>query len=179
MNPVMILFFVSITLLSAGCISPVDQDGYLKHKDITVSLSDLDWIEIAYFPDTETSDIQDPCRLSFFGTGQVEFRIGRSPQIWSDFATNFDHPDWNDITVDRMHLSKSEMTDVFQTFIDNGLIPSDMARFTKSAELTTPYIKVLGSIGFEKFKRVTDNKYLVELTEDALSNFESIYKQRN
>ena len=68
-------------LLLGGCASPVQQDGRLRHRQFEVNISALDWLEIGYFPRPDDPRIPSPCRLSFFGTGEIQFKTGRSPQV--------------------------------------------------------------------------------------------------
>ena len=171
------LVLLSLTLLLvSGCASPVQEDGRLRHKQFTVELSSLDWIEIAYFPSRTNSLIKNPCRLSLFGSGEVEFQTGRSPQLWSAFSDKVDDPYWNDLFKDRMHLSPDEMQSVYQAFVDEGIVPK--GSFTlKEENVKPPYIKVSAQIGREKVRMATDNPRLIQLVEDAMQNFVPILEQ--
>lgn len=169
-------FIASIAFATTGCFSPVDDTGRLRHRSMDVELSGLDWIEVSYYPSDTDPLVKDPCRLSIFGSGEVVFKIGRSPQIWDSFSDQIADPNWNDIFSDRMHLSQEEMESVFQAFVDEGLVPQRV--YTKRAkEVEKPYVKFAAQVGREKVRRVTDNKYLVELVQEALENFAPVIAQ--
>lgn len=158
-------------LLLAGCTSPLQEDGRLRHRQFEVQLSALDWLEVGYFPKSDDPQIPFPCRLSFFGTGEVQFKTGRSPQIWSSFSSEVNHPHWNEVISDRLHLKPGEMQEVLQTFVDEGVVP--VRSFTVSNKtVEKPYVNIAGMIGMEKIRLATDNPYLVGLVEEALENFE-------
>ena len=158
-------------LLLVGCTSPLQEDGRLRHRQFEVSLSALDWLEVGYFPRPGDPRVPSPCRLSFFGTGEVQFKTGRSPQVWSSFSGEVEHPHWNEVIADRLHLEPAEMQEVFQTFVDEGVVPTRSFTVARKA-VEKPYVNIAGMIGMEKIRLATDNPYLVDLVEEALENFE-------
>lgn len=164
-----------VSTLTSGCLSPVQRDGRLKHQQFKVQASSLDWLEIGYFPHPKSPDILAPCRLSLFGTGEIQFKTGRSPQVWSAFSHEVQHPFWNEVFSDRLHLPSHEIQAVFQEFVDEGVVPprTALAHKTTRQKVTPPYIQVAGTIGRHKIRLATDNAFLVELVEAALANFES------
>ena len=167
---------VFVAFATTGCLSPVDSTGRLRHRSMEVELSGLDWIEVSYYPADNDPLVKDPCRLSLFGSGEVIFKTGRSPQIWDSFSEQVSDPNWNDVYSDRMHLSQEEMESVFQAFVDEGLIPQKV--YTRSAgEVKKPYVKFAAQVGREKVRRVTDNMYLVVLVQESLENFTSTIEQ--
>lgn len=170
-------FFVLFTaIVMTGCLSPEDNTGRLRHRSVNVELSGLDWIEVSYYPIDNDPLVKDPCRLSIFGSGEVVFKTGRSPQIWDSFSAQVEDPNWNDVFSDRIHLSQEEMELVFQAFVDEGLIPQRV--YTRAAkEVEKPYVKFAAQVGREKVRRVTDNKFLVALVEEALENFSQTIAQ--
>ncbi len=164
------------TILTSGCLSPLDSSGRLTHKEVTVELSSLDWIEIAYFPASEDPLVKGPCRLSLFGVGEVMFKTGRSPQLWDSFSDKVSDPYWNELFSDRMHLARDEMQTVFQAFVDEGLIPK--YSFTRKVEdLKPPYVNISAQVGRDKIRMATDNPHLVQLVEDSLYNFTPVIQQ--
>ena len=174
-SPTLVLLAL-LVLLFSGCASPVQEDGRLRHKQFAVELSSLDWIEIAYFPRRSDPLVKDPCRLSLFGSGEVEFQTGRSPQLWSSFSDKVDDPYWNDLFKDRMHLSHDEMQSVYQAFVDEGIVPR--GSFTiKEENVKPPYIKVSAQIGREKVRMATDNPRLIQIVVDAMQNFTPVLEQ--
>ena len=158
-------------LLLVGCASPVQEDGRLRHRQFEVNLSALDWLEVGYFPRPGDPRVPLPCLLSFFGAGEVQFKTGRSPQVWSSFSGEVEHPHWNEVFVDRLHLKPAEMQEVFQTFVDEGVVPARSFTIARKA-VEKPYVNVAGMIGMEKIRLATDNPHLVGLVEEALENFE-------
>lgn len=169
---IILLVAISIT----GCFSPEDATGRLRHRSMQVELSGLDWIEAFYYPTDNDPLIKDPCRLSIFGSGEMIFKTGRSPQIWDSFSTQVDDPNWNDIYSDRLHLSQEEMESIFQEFVDKGLVPQNV--YTRSAgEIKKPNVRFIAQIGREKVRRVTDNVYLVKLVEAVMEEFTPTIEQ--
>ena len=167
---------VCLAFVMTGCLSPEDDTGRLRHRSMAVELSGLDWIEVSYYPSDNDPLVKAPCRLSIFGSGEVVFKTGRSPQIWDPFSAQVEDPNWNDVFSDRIHLSQEEMESVFQAFVDEGLIPQRV--YTRSAkEVEKPYVKFAAQVGREKVRRVTDNKYLVELVQESLENFAPVIAQ--
>ncbi len=162
--------WVVVAAAGSGCLSPVDDAGRLRHRRIEVSLSGLDWMEISYYPADDNPRIPEACRLSLFGAGEVIFKTGRSPQIWDSFSEDVAHPDWNEVYTDRMHLSREEMREVFQAFVDEGLVPSSWP-IRRAEPIDKPYVRIVAQIGMEKVRRITDNRNLVDLVEAALENF--------
>lgn len=158
-------------LLLAGCTSPIQEDGRLRHRQFEVNLSALDWLEVGYFPRPDDPRVPSPSRLSFFGTGEVQFKTGRSPQVWSSFSGEVEHPHWNEVIADRLHLKPAEMQEVFQTFVDEGVVPTRSFTLARKA-VELPYVNIAGMVGMEKIRLATDNPYLVGLVEEALENFE-------
>lgn len=165
-----------VLLAASGCVSPTDEQGRLRHKQFEVEPSGLDWIEIAYYPAKNDPKVKFPCRLSIFGAGEVEFKTGRSPRLWSSFSDKVDDPYWNDLYSDRMHLPKDEMLSVFQAFVDEGIVPKDL--FTRKTEaVKPPYVNISAQIGREEVRMATDNKFLVGLVEEAIENFSHVVSQ--
>jgi hypothetical protein len=171
-----VLLAFMVLLAASGCVSSTDEQGRLRHKQFEVEPSGLDWIEIAYYPAQNDPLVKFPCRLSLFGAGEVEFKTGRSPRLWSSFSDKVNDPYWNDLYSDRMHLPKEEMQSVFQAFVDEGIAPRD--EFTRKTEaVKRPYVNISAQIGREKIRLATDNKYLVDLVEEAMENFTHVLNQ--
>ena len=170
---------LSITV--SGCLSPTGSDGRLRHKKFTVKLSSLDWMEVAYYPRPNDRRFRNICKLSFFGTGETIFKTGRSPQLTSSFSHDVENPYWNEIFADRMHLSEKEMQSVFQAFVNEGAVPNDYSSLTKrEKDHHPPYVKIIGTIGYEQFGIATANEHLVSLVEECiLDNFETTINKAN
>lgn len=154
-----------------GCASLGGGTGWFPAaKTFPVDISNLDWVEVTYVPRPGDPVFERPCRLSLMGSGEVEFRAGRSPQVWDTFSQKIDDPHWNDLFVDRAHLEPAGMQPLYQELVDAGLFPSrwSMERDTQSP----PFIKVNASIGRERAIRFTDDRRLVAIVERVLSRFE-------
>ena len=167
------LLACSALVLLAGCASPAQKDGRLPHAQFDVANSALDWLEVAYYPRPDDPRIPFPCRLSFFGTGEIQFKTGRSPQIASAFSEEVNHPYWNEVFSDRLHLDAAEIQEVFQIFVDEGVVPR-RAFVVSSQKVHAPYVNIAGTIGMQKIRRATDNVFLVGLVEEAMDNFEPV-----
>ena len=163
---------LSTALIFSGCASkpPVDGDGRIIHKQFEVEVSGLDWIEIVYFPASDDPEIRNICRLSIYGTGEIQFRTGRSPRLADAFSDAVNDPYWNDYYSDRIHLDREGIQQVYQFFVDEGIVPKNQTRVNKQP-YTKPYITVAAQIGNEKVRLLTGNKHLVQLTEEAMENF--------
>ena len=163
---------LSMTILLSGCafLKPVDKDGRIIHKQFEVEVSGLDWLEMVYFPAPNDPEIRNICRLSIYGTGERVFRTGRSPRLADSFSDAVGDPYWNDYFSDRIHLDREEIQEVFQIFVDEGIVPKNQRRVSKQP-YRKPYITAAAQIGNEKVRLLTDNKYLVQLAEEAIENF--------
>lgn len=161
-------------MVQVGCISPVQRDGRLRHSSFDVDVSELDWLEILYIPAANDREIILPCKLSVFGVGYIEFKTGKSPKFWRESSTDTSNPEWGSYYADRVTLGPQEVERVFQNYIDEGLVPPKFmitSRNGYSSERNARVI-IVGTIGFQKFKLHTDNRYLVGITEEILENFE-------
>lgn len=166
------LFIVAVSF--SGCMTPVRSDGRLQHKSFKVDISELDWLEIVYTPAKNDRKIILPCRLSFFGVGHVEFKTGKSPKFWRETSTETNHPDWGSYYTDRVTVGKQEMERIFQAFVDEGVVPPQFMLVSRDGRSSkdSAWVSIRGLIGFKEFRLDTDNKYLVEVTREALENFE-------
>ena len=147
------------------------RDGDLKGRVFPVETSSLDWLEIAYTPRENDPDFAMPCRLSLLGSGEMTFRIGRSPQVWDDFSTKVNDPYWNDIRVDRAHIGDEAMTELLQAFVDAGVVPPLYGRMVPGDAPKPPMVKIRGKIGGKAVARMVDNKKVVKLVERQLLRF--------
>lgn len=169
------ILFATLACVNVGCVSPIQSDGRLAHRSLQVEVSELDWLEILYFPAENDREIVLPCRLSFFGVGHVEFKTGKSPKFWRESSTDTSNPDWGSYYTDRVTIGKEEMERVFQAFVDEGVVPPPymlVSRDVVSSEANAR-VSIKGIIGFKEFRLTTDNKYIVGVTEEALENFET------
>ena len=159
-------FAVPALLAASGCAS-VDSEGRLRHKQFEVKGSGLDWLEIAYQPAPGDDRFPYPVRLSLVGSGKVEMKSGPSPQVEDSFSVDYGNPHWHDIVRETLTFPPEEMKEVFQTFVDEGLVatPSPPRR----ENLRRPFVEYAGTINTEKFRYLTDNRRLVSLVEAALS----------
>ena len=164
--------FGLLLLFASGCAVPQNvREGDLKGRVFTVEESSLDWLEIAYTPRRGDPDFEMPCRLSLFGSGEMVFRTGRSPQVWDDFSTKTGDPDWNDIRIDRRHIGGEAMTELLQSFVDAGVVPSPYVRMTAGDAPKPPMAKIRGKIAGKAIARMVDNRKVVKLVERQLLLF--------
>ena len=159
-----------------GCASPIAKDGRIKHEQYEIEVSGLDWIEIAYYPSEANTEIPHTCFLSIYGSGEIVFRTGKSPRLTNSFSSDTEHPDWNHYFSDRMHMSTKEIQEIYKYFIDEGIVAKNPVAVSKQVS-GNPSIRVAANIGRRKINMFTDNKYLVELTEEALENFSHVIRQ--
>ena len=68
------------------------------------------------------------------------------------------------------------MERLFQEYVDQGVVPPSymmlVSRNVRSSEKSA-WVSIKGIIGFNEFRLNTDNEYIVELTREALENFET------
>ncbi len=151
-----------------GCASWSGRPETLRFE---VSISNLDWVEIAYLPAPGDPLFQQPCRLSLMGSGEIEFRTGRSPRLWDSFSDAVEDPDWNDLYEDRRHVGQDRMQELYQQFVDAGLFP----RYTRhliALDGSGPGIRINAQIGRERVLRLTDDPRIVRVVERMLRLFE-------
>jgi hypothetical protein len=172
---ILFVCFVALATIQFGCVSPVQSDGRLAHSSFDVKISELDWLEILYIPAKNDREILLPCRLSFFGVGHVDFKTGKSPKFWKETSTDTTNPDWGSYYTDRITIGKEEMENVFQAFVDEGVVPPKFMLVSRNgiSSEKKARVSIRGIIGFKEFRLTTDNKYIVGVTEEALENFEA------
>lgn len=159
--------FAALAMLAASGCASVDSEGRLRHKQFEVRGSGLDWLEIAYQPAPGDERFPYPVRLSLVGSGKVEVKSGPSPQVEDAFSVDFANPHWNDIVRETLTFPPEEMKEVFQTFVDEGLVATPTP--PRIERLRRPFITYVGTVNTEKFRYQTDNRRLVSLVEAALS----------
>lgn len=156
-------------LAVAGCISPIGDDGRIKHKQFEVRGSGLDWMEFLYTPGPADGAIVHVCRLELYGSGMARLRTGPSPQVLDDFASNASDPRWNDLVVEQLAMTPDQMRGVMQVFVDEGVVAEFPGKL--SAE-NKPSVSCAGTVNTEKFRLATDNPSLVGTVADFIeTNF--------
>lgn len=172
-NITLLLSLLALAFSASGCLSPVDSNGRIHHKQFDVSISSLDWINIGYFPEETDLEIFLPCRMSISGAGYIEFFIGRSPRVWNAFSDDVNNPYWNHIVSGQRSVDTATIQNIFQTYVDEGIFPRNWIIDKKlSSNIKAPYIKAHASVGFFTSGIVTDNKNLVDVTKEILLNFQ-------
>lgn len=162
----------AVALLLAGCGTPMNvREGSLQGERFEVRGSSLDWMEIAYTPRDNDPDIDLPCKLSLYGSGEIVFTTGRSPRVWDDFSQKIDDPDWNDVRQDRRHIGDEAMRSVMQDFINAGIAPPTWGRMTTGEAAKPPMVRIRAKINGKSIFRVTDNRKVVRLVERQLVGF--------
>lgn len=154
---------------SSGCVSPVDGDGRIRHRQFEVAGSGLDWMEFVYSPAPGSGAIPFVCRLELYGSGMARLRIGPSPQVLNDFAANHSDAHWNDMVVEQAAMTPEQMRAVMQVFVDEGVV-AEFPQKLSAAGL--PSVSCAGTVNTEKFRLVTDNGLLVDAVADFIeTNF--------
>lgn len=158
-------------ICGGGCAIWPGRDTRPAAVRFEVSISNLDWVEIAYLPEPGDRVFQQPCRLSLMGSGEVLFRTGRSPRVWDSFSSAVDDPHWNEVFDDRRHIGQAAMQTLYQQLVDAGLF----LRYTRhliALEGDGPRIRINAQIGRERTVRLTDDRALVRVVERVLEMFE-------
>lgn len=153
--------------LSAGC-SSVDSEGRLRHEEIAVEPSGLNNATFLYDPAPGNPLFRHPVRVELIGTGMASFCSGPSPQVRDSFSVDSEHPDWNRLVRDNATFTQSEMADVFQIFVDEGLVPT---RRTSPSRVGAPVLQFAGTLENRKFSGATDNTVLIAAFEDFVREF--------
>ena len=171
-------FFIltfSFFLLSSGCafLTGVDADGYPVAKEFIVDISNLDWMEVSYFPRKGDPVFKMPCRLSFHGSGEVEFRTGRSPQVTDALSAKVDSPYWNEFYTDRRHIGQERMRAFYQDMVDAGLFPKRdvKAAFKRMGDEDDAYVRIIANIRYDKTRRLTDDPRILRVLQPYLHSF--------
>ncbi len=161
--------------LGGGCSS---WSGVPDAVQFDVSISNLDWVEIAYLPAPGESLFRQPCRLSLMGSGEIEFRTGRSPRLWDAFSNAVEDPHWNDLYEDRRHIGQERMQALYQQLVDAGLFPR-YSRHLMTLDGSGPGIRINAQIGRERTIRLTDDPRIVRVVEQTLRLFEETAELAN
>ena len=160
-------FAAALAAAATGCVyAPTEK---LPHKQYDVDQSGLDNATFLYHPAPNDSRFRWPCRLELYGTGAAVLKTGPSPQVVDAFAQDISHRSWNSFVEARREFTPAQMREVFQVFVDEGLVPSRQVREEGPA---LPLLKCAGTIGPNKFVRQTRNRLLVDAFEDFVeTNF--------
>ena len=169
---------LSLFIFIGGCAT-TNSEGYSIGKEFTVNISHLDQLLVIYTPRPGDPVFTMPCRIEFWGSGEIEFRTGRSPQVWDSFSTDTQNPAWNEVYADRRHIGQEGMQELYQAFVDAGLFPKYMNSAAQTVKGGGATIRVAASIGREKVKRQTDDPRLMRLVERQLRKFEDTAKAAN
>ncbi len=143
--------------------------GIFEGRREPVAISNLDWVEIRFLPHPSDPLFDSVCRLSLYGSGEIEFRTGRSPRVEDAFSTAVDDPDWNDLRTDRQHVGQERMQALYQELVDAGLFPRRGAG--PPPRRSVPLVRVNARIGRERVLRLTDDRRIVALVERILASF--------
>ena len=169
------LLVIIASLLFSGCafFTGVDSDGYPVPKKFTVEISNLDWIVVDYYPRKGDPVFSMPCRLEFHGSGEIEFRTGRSPQVASSFSTKVDSPHWNEVFTDRRHIGQDAMERFYQSMVDAGLFPKmqNKAATRLQGEEGDAHVRIKASIRYDKTTRMTDDPRILRALQPYLDYF--------
>ncbi|MBO7482609.1 MAG: hypothetical protein J6U17_01825 [Kiritimatiellae bacterium] len=90
---------------------------------ITVTESQLNWVEIHYYRMDRTPVRRTSVFIS--GTGHVVFKKGASELISNDFAKRNESEGWDDIQVRRHNIGSKHANDIFQNLVNYGLLDNE------------------------------------------------------
>ena len=155
-------------IAAAGCAAygPTEK---LPHKQYDVVESGLDNATFLYRPSPRDRRFRWPCRLEIYGTGTAILKTGPSPQVVDSFSQDVTDRSWNSFVEERRQFTPREMRAVFQVFVDEGIVPSRSVREEGPA---LPLLQCSGTIGRNKFVRITRNRLLSDAFEDFVeTNF--------
>jgi len=166
---------ITSMMMLTGCafLTGVDSDGYPVPKKFNVEISSLDWMIVDYYPRQGDPVFAMPCRLEFHGSGEIEFRTGRSPQVSSGFTTKVDSPYWNEMFTDRRHIGPDAMERFFQSMVDAGLFPKmqNKAALRLHGEEGDAHVRIKATIKYDKTTRVTDDPRILRALQPYLNYF--------
>lgn len=96
---------------------------FLVNPYITVTESQLNWVEIHYY-NTKSNPVRRYwVRLS--GVGLVEVKKGTSDLVSNDFAKGYDTAAWHDIKTQRKQVDPKHLNDIFQDLVNYGLLDDE------------------------------------------------------
>ena len=111
----LILFSLAAATFGSGC--------FLVNPYITVTESQLNWVEIHYY-NTKSKPVRRYwVRLS--GVGLVETKKGTSDLVSNDFAKNHGAETWRDIKTQRKQVDPKHLNDIFQDLVNYGLLDEE------------------------------------------------------
>ena len=87
---------------------------------ITVSQSQLNWVEIHYYTLERKPIRRVSVRLS--GMGFVEVKKGTSDLVSNDFAKSYRKNEWADIRTKRINVDPAHIKDIMQNLVNFGLL---------------------------------------------------------
>jgi len=168
---------LAATLALGGCnaMRGLDSKGRPLAKHFKVDVSGLDWVIIIYYPHRRNQSFTRPVYLALNGTGEIDFKCGRSPLVWNDFSDQVDDPYWNELFVDRKNIPPKRMEKIYQALVDEGLFPRYDIRAMNAEDLSKrPLVRIRAKIGMERTLRVMDDPAVIEIIESVLENFEHL-----
>lgn len=145
------LFAICLLLAAAFC-------GCVSDKIPTVTDSQLNWVQIRYYP---LDDKEPPCYMNLLGVGSIEFKRGLSPLVEDDFSVDTAHSNWQDIEVERLGVPPDVIRAWMQRFLDAGLYQESKRRSRKGGAVTNDIAVFLMKNGFDTFGCRTMNPDLV------------------
>ena len=171
------LALVAAPLALGGCnaMRGLDSQGRPLAKRFKVDVSNLDWVIIIYYPHRRNPSFTRPVYLSLAGTGEIEFKCGRSPLVWNSFSDQTDDPYWNELFTDRKNIPMKRMEKIYQALVDEGLFPRYDIRAMNADDLNKrPLVRIRAKIGMERTLRVMDDPAVIAIIEEILENFEHL-----
>ncbi len=120
-----------IAAFFAACLVAVQGCGpFWVSPWITVSQSQLNWIEIHYYNMNRTPVRRVSVYLN--GAGHVELKKGTSDRVSNDFAKKTDSDTWGDIKTQRKMTTPEHAQDIFQHLVNCGVL--DREKYFKKSD---------------------------------------------
>ncbi len=142
--------------------------GTSRPLEFAVQSSALDVLEVIYAPAPENPRFRTPLRMTLFGSGSILLRRGTSPRVMDGFSADIDSPSWQDYHENRLNTSMEEMAEVFQRFVDLGLVYPIRRQPGLPASLPFPLVRVVGKIDGNPVNRIVTEPELVGLIESII-----------
>lgn len=160
----MLLAMLVLGWCAAGCAMFGDDDTKLIH----VQESQMNWLDVIY-----TSGAGQPAtRLSLMGSGHLRIQQGTSPLVIDDFSREVKNKHWNDVHADQFNVTPEEVRNLFQAFVDRGVMRKPCQDFTGAAERGAPFARIVGTLDNTAIARDVVEPELLCVIQDLIKTFE-------
>jgi hypothetical protein len=111
-------------------------------------------------------------QLSLLGTGLVRVKHGASPQVGNDFSQDVANARWNDVQVDQRTILPAEMRDIFQSFVNRGVLREPDRVFVGAAQRGGPVARISGVLDRNRVARIGVEPEMVGFVRELLKIFD-------